>query len=182
MNKALGVVFLLFIVSSSLYSQIWFAKNAQIRFFSRTPLEDIEATNDYALGAINLSNGKVYFKVMMKSFKFEKALMQEHFNENYIESDKYPSAEFDGIITNYKLLKTVGTYEVIIKGKLSMHGVSVDREIKAVLAVSENNIDAKSFFKVPCHDHNVKIPKVTRKNISDDIEVTLIAKFNLKQS
>lgn len=158
-------------------AQVWFAKNAKIRFFSTTPLEDIEAVNDYAAGAINAKTGKVFFKAMMKSFKFEKPLMQEHFNENYVESHKYPSAEFDGMIQDLPDLSVDGTYFVVVRGNMTMHGASVVRDIKVTLVVKDNNIEAKSFFKVPCHDHNIQIPKVSRKNISDDIEVTLTANF-----
>ena len=81
-------------------SQIWIAKNAKIRFFSATPIEDIEAMTNTATGAINLETSRIFFKATVKSFKFEKALMEEHFNENYVESDKFPFAEYDG---NYSI-------------------------------------------------------------------------------
>jgi len=153
------------------------AKNAQIRFFSSTPLEDIDALNSYTAGAINAKTGRIFFKAMMKSFKFEKALMQEHFNENYVESDRYPTAEFDGIIQNVPDLSKDGNYDVVIKGQLLLHGTKVSREIKASLIVKNDRIESKSVFLVPCHEHNIKIPNVTRKNISDNVEVTIKANF-----
>ncbi len=116
----------------------------------------------------------------MKSFKFEKALMEEHFNENYIESDKYPSAEFDGIIQNIPDFTKDGNYELMIKGSLLLHATKVPRDIKATFRVTNGKIEAKSIFLVPCQDHNIKIPSITRKNISDNIEVTILANFTAK--
>lgn len=161
----------------TLTAQIWMSKNAQIRFFSTTPIEDIEALNNYAAGAINAKTGRIFFKAMMKSFKFEKALMQEHFNENYVESDQYPTAEFDGIIQNLPDLSQDGSHEVIVKGQLSLHGTKFSREIKASLTIKNGKIETKAIFLVACHEHNIKIPSVTRKNISDQIEVTIKASF-----
>lgn len=161
-------------------AQIWMAKNAKIRFYSTTPIEDIEAITHTAAGALNLKTGRIFFKATMKSFKFEKALMQEHFNENYVESDKYPYAEYDGLIQNIPELKKDGTYEIYIKGQLTLHGVKAPRDMKATLKLVNGKIESKSVFLVPCHDYSIKIPNVTRKNISDNIEVTVVADFILK--
>lgn len=158
-------------------SQIWMAKNAKIRFFSTTPIEDIEAITQTAAGALNLKTGRIFFKATMKSFKFEKALMQEHFNENYVESDKFPYAEYDGIIQNIPELKVDGTYEILIKGYLTLHGVKAPRDVKATLKLKDGKLESKAVFLVPCHEHSIKIPNVTRKNISDNIEVTVDANF-----
>ena len=161
-------------------SQIWIAKNAKIRFFSATPIEDIEAMTNTATGAINLETSRIFFKATVKSFKFEKALMKEHFNENYVESDKFPFAEYDGIIQSIPDLTRDGVHEVQIKGYLTLHGVKASRDIKATLKAVNGKIESKSIFLVPCHDHGIKIPSVTRKNISDNIEVTVWADFILK--
>jgi hypothetical protein len=180
MKKLFPFIFIIFL-SSSIQAQVWFAKNAYVRFFSSTPIEDIEGINKYAAGALNTNTGKIYFKVMMKSFKFEKSLMQEHFNENYIESDKYPSAEFEGNFVEMPDLKKDGIYVVKVKGKFSLHGVSVDREFIVNLKVAGEKITASSAFKVKCRDFNIKIPKVVATNIQEDIEVTLNAQFNPKK-
>ncbi len=181
LNAIIKIIILaIAIASSNAQAQVWLSKNAKIRFFSKTPLEDIEAASNYAAGALNAKTGRIFFKVMMKSFKFEKALMEEHFNENYIESDKYPSAEFDGIIQNMPDFTKDGNYELIIKGSLLLHATKVPRDIKATFKVTNGKIEAKSIFLVPCQDHNIKIPTVTRKNISDNIEVTILANFTVK--
>jgi hypothetical protein len=174
------IILVIAIASSNAQAQVWLSKNAKIRFFSKTPLEDIEAASNYAAGALNTKTGRIFFKVMMKSFKFENALMEEHFNENYIESDKYPSAEFDGIIQNIPDFTKDGNYELMIKGSLLLHATKVPRDIKATFRVTNGKIEAKSIFLVPCQDHNIKIPSITRKNISDNIEVTILANFTAK--
>lgn len=180
MTKIVTLLFFIQVAFSS-QAQVWFAKDANIRFFSRTPIEDIEGINKYAAGAINAKTGKVFFKVMMKSFKFEKALMQEHFNENYVESDKYPSAEFDGIIIDIPDFKIPGEYVVKVKGKFSMHGTTQERDFLINLKIDLDKISASSKFKVKCNDFNIRIPKVVAKNIQEDIEVTLNAQFTKRK-
>jgi len=175
-KKILAILFF-FNSFSCANGQIWMASNSKIRFFSTTPIEDIEAINDYAAGALNAKTGRVYFKAMMRAFKFEKKLMQEHFNENYIESDKYPIAEYDGMIQNPPDFNKDGIYQILIKGFLTLHGVKVSRDVKATLRVYNGKIEGKAIFLVPCHDHNIKIPTISRKNISDNIEVTILANF-----
>jgi hypothetical protein len=174
------IILVITLASTNAQAQVWLSKNAKIRFFSKTPLEDIEAASNYAAGALNAKTGRIFFKVIMKSFKFEKALMEEHFNENYVESDKYPSAEFDGIIQNIPDFTKDGNYEVTIKGSMLLHGTKVPRDIKATFKVASGKMEAKSIFLVPCQDHNIKIPTITRKNISDNIEVTILANFIAK--
>lgn len=181
MFKIIVLIVILISQSHSLNSQIWFARNANIRFFSSTPIEDIEAINKYAAGAFNTNTGKVYFKVMMKSFKFEKALMQEHFNENYIESHKYPYAEFEGYFAEKLNLEADGVYVVKIKGKFTIHGVSMDRELLVNMKLDGERLIVSSKFKVKCNDHNIKIPQIVKKNIQEDIEVTLNAQFAAKK-
>lgn len=176
MNKLLSLISFILIVSS-IQSQIWSSKNATIRFFSTTPIEDIEGINNYAAGALNAKTGKVFFKVMMKSFKFEKALMQEHFNENYIESDKFPSAEFDGIITDLPDMTVSGVYILKVKGKFSLHGTSVERDFTINMKVEADKIITSSKFKIRCNDYNIRIPNVVKKNIQEEIDVNLNAIF-----
>lgn len=178
--KRLITAFVMTWVMFDASSQIYMAKNAKIRFFSSTPIEDIEAVTNTSAGAINVKTGRIFFKATMKSFKFEKALMQEHFNENYVESDKYPNAEYDGVIQTIPDFKKDGVYELQIKGNLTLHGVKTPRDIKATFKVVNGKIESKSVFLVPCRDHSIKIPNVTRKNISDNIEVTVNAEFILK--
>ncbi len=167
--------------SISVNAQVWVTKSTNIRFFSATPVEDIEAVSKTSAGALNTKTGKIFFKAAMKSFNFDKALMQEHFNENYMESDKFPHAEFDGLIQDLPDLSKDGDYPVKIVGKLTMHGVSKDRTIAATLKVANGGIHGKSVFKVKVVDHNIEIPKLVVQNIAEEIEVTINAEFIPKQ-
>ena len=108
--KLLSIVFIL--VASAGYSQKYITKNGYIKFYSETPMETIEAHNRQVNSALDISTGDFVFKVLIKSFEFEKALMQEHFNENYMESDKFPDATFTGKITNLSSINFIERWKV----------------------------------------------------------------------
>lgn len=159
------------------FSQKYITKNGNIRFYSDSPLEKIEARNRQVNCALDASTGDFVFKVLMKSFEFEKALMQEHFNENYVESDKYPNATFVGKVTNLKeidLLKD-GTNQANVEGKLTIHGVSKEIAAKGTLEVKQGKIMAKSKFNIALADFNISIPGAVVNNISKTIEITVDA-------
>lgn len=158
-------------------SQVWLSNDVQIRFFSETPMENIDAKSNKATIALNSQSGKVFIKVAIQSFLFDKKLMQEHFNENYLESDKYPVSEFQGQIVNMPNIEMDGTYEIKIKGNLSMHGVKKEMEIPATLVVSKGKLEGKSKFKIKCEDFKIEIPKLVMKNIAEEIEVTVSAEI-----
>ena len=171
----------LFLISTLGHSQVWMSKNVSIRFFSATPVEDIEAKTNSAAAALNIQNKKIFVKTAIKSFKFKSGLMQEHFNENYMESDKYPSAEFDGQIDGDVDMTKDGEKQVLAKGKLTLHNVTKEREIPATITIKDGKISAKSIFKIKPQDHNVEIPKLVVKNIAEEIEVTLQAELTPKK-
>lgn len=156
---------------------VYSCRNTTLSFFSATPMEDIDATTNKGVSAINLKTGAVYFKVAVNSFKFKKPLMEEHFNENYMESDKYPTAEFKGkIIDNIDLHKD-GTYNVTVEGTLSMHGVDKVYREKATLTVLAGKPAATAKFNVKLADHHIKIPTLVVKNIAEVVEVTIKANY-----
>lgn len=155
------------------YAQVYMTNNGTIRFFSEAPLENIESTSKSVQAALHTGTGKLFFRVPVRTFKFEKALMEEHFNENYLESDKYPNAEFDGAFTSVPDLKKDGTYNVMAKGKLTVHGVSVDRTFDGTVTVKGNTIKLHSVFNIKCEDHKIAIPKLVFKNIAEELEVTV---------
>jgi len=141
-------------------------------------MEDIDATTTKGVSAINVKTGAVYFKVAVNSFKFKKSLMEEHFNENYLESDKYPNAEFKGKITDNVDLHKDGTYNVTVEGTLSMHGVDKVYREKATVIVTDGKPAASTKFNVHLADHNIKIPTLVVKNIAEVVEVTVKANYN----
>lgn len=164
--------------SSHAQSNIFNVKNGQITFFSSTPIENIQAKTQKVASAINLDNGDIIFKVKINTFEFAKKLMQEHFNENYMESDKYPFAEFKGKILNPQQIKGNGTYNVDVSGKLLIHGITKDYITKATIVLNNNQLSNISNFDIKLVDHNIKVPSIVGKNIAEVIQVKIAAQFN----
>lgn len=160
-----------------LLAQVWTSANSSVRLFSENVIEDIEAKSDKASIAFNSGSGKIFVRIPIKSFKFDKKLMQEHFNENYMESDKFPFAEFTGQIANKPDLSMEGTYQVVLKGTMTIHGVKKEVELPVNLTVSQDKIIGKSNFKVKCVDYNIEIPKIVVKNIAEEIELNVNAEL-----
>lgn len=162
-------------MTSGLMAQKFVTKNGYIRFFSETPMESIEAVNNQVNAAYDYSSSKLVFKVLMKSFEFEKALMEEHFNENYVESDTYPNATFIGTVENNNEvdLTKKGTSKVLVKGKLTIHGVTKEVEAEGEMIFDKDLIQAKAKFFVKPGDYNIKIPGAVVENIAEEIEVTV---------
>jgi len=166
------------IISSTVtigFAQKYMTRTGKVTFFSSTPLENIEAFNNETSGVLDGQTGDVLFIVPIKSFKFEKVLMQEHFNENYMESDKYPKAELKGKITNLSDVNFTkdGNYNVKIAGKLTIHGVAKDVNIPGTVTVKGNSVTAASKFMVKPSDYNIRIPSMVAGKIASQIEVTV---------
>ena len=181
MKKNLMVMLALMIVSTISFAQDkYFTKTGKINFFSKAPMEDIEAKNRTVTAVIDSKSGAIQFAVQMKGFEFEKQLMQQHFNENYVESDKFPKAEFKGAITNNSDINYSkdGTYNAKVKGKLTIHGVTKDVETTGTLKVSGGKLDANSTFNVLLSDYNIKIPAVVKDKISNTIKITVDCKLD----
>ncbi|PKP30353.1 MAG: YceI family protein [Bacteroidetes bacterium HGW-Bacteroidetes-16] len=154
-------------------AQRYLTKNGQISFFSDGPLEKIEAQNNQVNSVLDVKSGDFVFKVLMKSFLFEKALMQEHFNENYVESDQFPNATFVGKITNPEAIDFTkpGTYDAILEGKLSIHGVTKQVKEQGTFQVSTEAIVGKSVFIIKLADYNISIPGAVAGKIAEEIEI-----------
>lgn len=160
------------------YAQnIFVCKNVTISFYSSAPIEDIEAITDKAVSALNIANNTVYFKVPIRSFRFQKSLMQEHFNENFLESDRYPYSTFNGTLVNAVDFNKEGKYPVVVEGQLSIHGVTRKYREKGALEVNNGRITIASEFKVRLADHHVAIPKLLFKNIAEVVSVKVHATY-----
>ncbi|MBM3404652.1 MAG: YceI family protein [Bacteroidetes bacterium] len=173
--KHLTIALLLVMVMAGANAQKYITKNGYIRFFSDAPLEKIEAQNRQVNAAWDMESGQLAFKVLIKAFQFEKALMQEHFNENYMESGKYPDATFSGTVTDLNeadFQKDV-INPVTLIGKMTIHGVTKDIEEKGTLQMKEGKIIGKAKFFIKLKDYNINIPQAVVKNISDRVEVTV---------
>jgi polyisoprenoid-binding protein YceI len=159
----------------SLSQDKYYTKTGKIKFFSKTSAEDIDATNKSAVCILDTKTGELQFAVLMKGFEFKKALMQEHFNKEYLESAKFPKAEFKGQITNNPEIKYTndGTYTAKVKGKLTIHGETKDIETTGTITVKSGKITATSSFNIQLPDYKIKIPSLTRSQISDNIKITV---------
>jgi polyisoprenoid-binding protein YceI len=156
-------------------SQKMMTRTGKITFFSEASLENIEAVNNQVSSVINADNGDVAFSLLMKAFSFEKALMQEHFNEKYVESDKFPKATFKGTIQNYSSLKlSEKPTEVTVKGTLTIHGVAKEVTYKGTLAkMSDGKLNAVSDFTIKLDDYKIAIPSAVQENISNTIKISV---------
>jgi len=161
------------------YGQKYMTKNGYIGFYSHTPMEDIKADNNQAAGVLDVSTGEMVFQVLIRSFHFERALMEEHFNENYMESEKFPKSTFKGRITNLSSVNFSknGSYDVSVEGDLTIRDVTKKVSIKGTLEVLAGGINASSKFKIIPEDYKINIPGVVRDKIAKDLEVTVTMKF-----
>lgn len=159
----------------TVYAQKYMTRTGKVSFYSPTPLETIEAFNNETASALNSATGDFVFQVPVKSFKFDRALMEEHFNENYMESDKFSKAEYKGKITDISNVNfnKDGTYKATSEGKLTIHGVTKDVKIPGTIVVKGNTATISSKFMVKPADYKISIPKVVESKIAKEIEVTV---------
>lgn len=155
-------------------------RNGTASFFSSAPMEDIEAKNHQAVSILDIQTGEVVASMLMRSFDFKKALMQEHFNENYVESHKYPKATFEGKVLNIDQvdLSQNGKYTLDVEGEMTIHGVTQSLRIQADIEVDNETIRAKAVFPLRVKDYKIEIPRLVVKNIAEVVEVTV--SFNYK--
>jgi len=155
---------------------IYHTTSGRIDFRSDAPLEIIRASSNDLLGVLDISKNNFSFKVVIRSFEgFNSPLQKEHFNENYLESDKYPEASFKGKIIEDADLTVDGTYEVRAKGNLTIHNVTQERIIKCAVTVKNKIITIHSNFTVLLSDHNIPIPKVVYQKLANEIKVEVTA-------
>jgi len=177
--KHLILIFLYLGFSVSLVGQKYMTKNGYIGFFSHTPIEDIKADNNQVAGVLDISTGDMVFQVLIKSFHFERALMEEHFNENYMESDKFPKSTFTGKIINLSNVdfSKSGIFEITVEGELTIHNITNKVSAKGTVEVTGNEIIANSKFLINPEDYKINIPGVVRDKIAKNLEVTVIMKY-----
>lgn len=165
--------------SVSAFSQgKYIAKNAYISFYSSTSVEDILGESNEAVTILNAETGEIAFQALMTTFHFKRALMEEHFNENYMESTKFPKAKFTGKIEGYnkEMLKNPAT-EVKVTGTLSVHGVDKTITIPVKLGMENGKLVGTGKFKVTPEDYGIAIPSLVRDKIAKQMEVTVKAEY-----
>jgi polyisoprenoid-binding protein YceI len=156
------------------------SRSVDISFSSATPIENIEAHNNQVSSIFDESSGEIVFQVPIRGFHFEKALMEEHFNENYMESEEFPNATLQGIITG-ELAKNKHTNEVEVNGVITIHGVEVERTFSGQMAYKDGSWFVQSEFSVNAEDFGIKIPRIVRKQIAENIMITVNATLNPRQ-
>ncbi len=181
--KKLQLLFIgsLFIFNTTTAQKV-FTKTGTISFFSKTNMEDIKAENSQVISVLNIQSGELQFSILIKSFHFEKALMEEHFNENYLESEKFPKSTFKGLITNIAAINFTkdGTYNAVVTGDLTIHGSTQKITTTGKIIISNGKVTAIAKFFIKLADYKVTIPKLVKDNISETQEITVTCLYNQK--
>ena len=168
---AVAVVVLLMCGKGNAQNNIWKTTQSRTSFYSKALLEDITALNNAATSAINTATNEVVVRIPIKQFDFPNNLMEEHFNENYLESDKYPFATFQGKIKEAIDWQQAGKKEVSAEGVLNIHGVNQPRTLSGTLLVAPGKLQVNAQFMVRLADHKIKVPKLVFQKIAETIDV-----------
>jgi hypothetical protein len=170
----LSIVFVLFALSSIASAQEkYFTKSGALNFDCSTSVEDITAKNAKGVCVLDTKTGAIELAVLMKAFEFKRALMQEHFNENYVESDKYPKAIFKGKVENCPDLTKNGTYDVVITGTMDLHGVTKRMTATGKIVVNGSSVSATTEFIILLSDYAIEIPSVVKDKISNKVKISV---------
>lgn len=178
--KTIVIIYLLTIVAPTVLSQNRiFTKNGVISFSAGTAVEDIDGVNRSVTSIIDTETGRTEFALLMKGFEFKRSLMQEHFNENYIESSKFPKATFKGDIQDISSVhfSENGKYIVTVKGKLEIHGVVRDIETSGTIYVKDGVTSCESSFIITLADYNIAIPKAVADKLSPTVTVNVSCNY-----
>jgi hypothetical protein len=153
----------------------YFTKTGTVQFFAGTAVEDIDAINKSLTSVFEISSGRIEFAALIKGFEFKRGLMQEHFNENYLESDKYPKAVFKGTCADLSKIdfKKDGTYPVAVVGTLEIHGVSKEVGVPGEIKIEKGIVSSHATFKVLLKDYKVEIPGAVKDKISSVVEIKI---------
>ncbi|ULQ53442.1 YceI family protein [Flavihumibacter fluvii] len=153
------------------FSQRYITRNGIARFYSRTDLEDIAAENKQVMAVLDPDSRLIAVSMLMKGFLFKKELMQDHFNENYVESDRFPKAIFEGTFAETIDISENAVTKLLFKGKLSLHGVSREVALPATVVVKNGIISGNAEFQLVPEDYQIRIPNLVRDKISRKVDV-----------
>lgn len=177
MKQTLLLSLVLIALSPLASAQKYFTKNGTLSFDATSPgsPENIMANNRTVVCVLDASTGDIQFKAAMKAFTFDRALMQEHFNENYVESDKFPDAKFTGTISKMAsiTLSKEGSYPATVKGKLTMHGETREVETTGKITVANGKVTATASFSIVLNDYKVNVPSLVADKVSKTAKITV---------
>ena len=182
MSKVLALFILLTLMHTRINAQLYYTKNAAISFFSRTSLQDIKADNNQAISVLNIQSGSIQVSLLNSAFHFPKAKMEEDFNEDYIESAKYPKSTFKGTIADISKIDfgKNGSYSVNVNGDLMIHGVTKSITVPASIIIKNGNLSATTSFNVLVKDYNIRIPTIVENKVAENIQITINCDYEKK--
>ncbi len=163
------------LLSNQIIGQRFISDSSYIHFYSDAPIEDIEAWNSEGSSVIDIGTMEMVYSVPITGFQFEKSLMQEHFNENYMESDKFPKATFSGKIVGWNSQE--GENKVSATGEMTIHGRTNAVNVEGTIIKDDNTIEINAKFPIALADYKIKIPKAVFYNIAEVVDVTVYFKF-----
>lgn len=173
--KFIGILLFTLLISAQSGSDLYLCKNAKITIYSSALIEDIKADSNVGLSVFNPVSGELNFSVLISSFQFQKAFMQQHFNSDYMESDKYPRAIFKGKVQEHIDVTRDGSYPVTATGSFTVHGITKPRTILGNITVKNGIVSMSAEFIVNCADHHIDIPQILFYHIAENIKVTVSA-------
>jgi hypothetical protein len=171
MKTAILFLFICLGFTPPAHEPIYECTNGTISFLSWAPMETIGATSTHLISSMDTATNEIAYAIAISSFQFRNTRMQEDFNENFMESDKYPDAIYTGKIKNKIPWGKDGKYEVISTGKLTIHNISHERSDTAVAVIQHGEISLQGHFKLIVSDYGVKIPPILSRNISEEIYI-----------
>lgn len=183
MKSVFTVALLAFTVVGSWAQGLYMTRNGKVSFFSKTPMENIEAVNNEVSSILNTETGEIVFAILIKSFHFERALMEEHFNENYMESAKIPKSTFQGRITNLSSIdfEKDGMYPASVEGDLTIHGVKQRISSSGTVTVENDKVSVASALSLKPGDYDIRIPSLVSEKIAKSIDVKINCAYVPKQ-
>lgn len=172
MKKLITLAALFSLITTCVWAQKFTTEKTFVSFFSDAAIEDITADNKAATGIFSSATNDIAFSIPIKEFEFAKSLMKEHFNEKYMDTEKYPKSTFRGKVTGFDMNGT-GTQNVKATGQLTIHGETKDVDIPGTIEKQGDKLIMKSKFIVKLEDYKVKIPQLMWQNIAEQVEVTV---------
>jgi len=181
--KKMSFIFMALLCAAGMQAQdLFITRHGQVSFFSKTPMENIDALNNEVSSVLNSKTGEIGFAVLVKSFHFERALMEEHFNENYVESDKYPKASFRGKLTNVAAVDFTkdGSYAVTAEGDMTLHGITQKITVPGTIIIKGGLPQVQAKFKLAPGQYSIKIPSLVADKIAESMNVSVDCRYEKK--
>ncbi len=180
-NLALFTLVTLITIFNVNAQQLYTTNTGVVSFFSSTPMEDINAVNKKVTSILNSTTNDIAFQMQIIQFKFPNSLMEEHFNENYLETTKFPKASFQGKINEVLDYSKDGVYKVTATGKFTIHGVTQLKNVQGTLTIAKGNLKIDCVFDVALADYKIEVPTIVFNKIAENIKVTVATNYELKK-